>query len=264
LNFPNKADSKLPSTSDRKGIERAGKLIINADDWGRDVETTQRINDCTGRGTVTAVSAMVFMADSARAAEIAKKEGIDAGLHLNLTMPFTSTDCPSEVADGQKQLVRYLRGSRFARVIFNPLLTKEFEYVVSAQIDEYRRLYGGNPARIDGHHHMHLCSNVLFGRLLPTGTSVRRNFSFDPGEKSRVNRSYRKFVDRLLAGRHRLTDYFYTLPPMEPAMRLVKIFSLARDFVVEVETHPINSKEYSFLMGEEILQLTAKAQIALS
>lgn len=206
---------------------------------------------------------MVFMADSARAAEIARKEGIDAGLHLNLTMPFNSTDCPPELAHRQQQLVRYLRGSRFAPVIFNPLLTKEFEYVVAAQIDEYRRLYGGEPARIDGHHHMHLCANVLFGRLLPSGTFVRRNFAFEPGEKGLVNRSYRRFVDRLLARRHRLTDYFYALPPLEPATRLIKIFSLARGFVVEVETHPVNSEEHFFLMGEEVLQLTAKAGIAL-
>ena len=243
---------------------RAGRLIINADDWGRDFETTQRINECTDRDTVSSVSAMVFMTDSARAADVAKEQGIDAGLHLNLTTPFTSADCPRPVASKQERIVGYLRSNRFARVIFNPLLMREFEYVVAAQIDEYRRLYGAEPVRIDGHHHMHLCANVLFGRLLPSGTVVRRNFSFESGEKNLFNRSYRSFVDRMLARRHRLTDYFYSLPPIEPPARLEKIFSLSRKFVVEVETHPVNAEEHRFLMGEELRRLVTNSRIATS
>ena len=241
---------------------RAGRLIINADDWGRDLETTQRIHECTARGSVSSVSAMVFMEDSARAAGVAKEEGIDAGLHLNLTTPFTSANCAAGLADRQQQLVRYLKGNRFARTVFNPLLRRQFDYVVAAQIDEYSKLYGAKPDRIDGHHHMHLCANVLFGELLPSGTVVRRNFSFEPGEKSLVNRLYRRFVDGLLTRRHRLTDYFFSLSPLEPSARLEKIFSLAHRFVVEVETHPVSSEEYSFLVGEELLRWTANTRIA--
>jgi predicted glycoside hydrolase/deacetylase ChbG (UPF0249 family) len=151
-----------------------------------------------------------------------------------------------------------LKGNRFARTVFNPFLRNEFEYVVRAQIDEYRELYGSDPTRIDGHHHMHLCANVLFGHLLPSGTKVRRNFSFNPGEKGLFNRSYRRFVDGLLARRHRITDYFFSLPPLEPASRLERIFSLASESEVEVETHPVNSEEHRFLMGEEFLKLIVK------
>ena len=49
---------------------RAG-LVINADDWGRDRETTERIRECAARGTVSSVSAMVFMEDSERGAAVA-------------------------------------------------------------------------------------------------------------------------------------------------------------------------------------------------
>jgi predicted glycoside hydrolase/deacetylase ChbG (UPF0249 family) len=256
--------SRLSTSCLNGAATRAGRLIINADDWGRNFETTMRINECTARGTVSSVSAMVFMEDSARAAEVAKEQGIDAALHLNLTTPFTSANCPAGLIDRQQQLVRYLKGNRFARTVFDPLLRRQFDYVVAAQIDEYRKLYGADPDRIDGHHHMHLCANVLFGRLLPSGTAVRRNFSFEPGEKGLLNRSYRRFVDKLLARRHRLTDYFFSLPPLEPSARLEKIFSLARQFVVEVETHPVNSEEYSFLMGEEFLRLTTNVGTPLS
>src|SRR4029077_20103780 len=66
-------------------ISITGVLIINADDWGRSQETTDRIAECVAHGAVSSVSAMVFMEDSERSAVIARERGIDAGLHLNFT-----------------------------------------------------------------------------------------------------------------------------------------------------------------------------------
>src|SRR5437667_2173554 len=43
------------SFAQRKEAHRAGLLIVNADDWGRDLYTTQRILDCTARGAVSSV-----------------------------------------------------------------------------------------------------------------------------------------------------------------------------------------------------------------
>jgi predicted glycoside hydrolase/deacetylase ChbG (UPF0249 family) len=146
--------------------------------------------------------------------------------------------------------------------VFHPWLIRSFEYIVEAQIDEFRRLYGADPERLDGHHHMHLCANVLFLGLLPPGTLVRRNFSFQPGEKSVLNRLYRRAVDSMLARRYRLVDFFFSLSPLEPLDRLQRIFSLARQFVVEVETHPIHPEEYRFLAGEEIFRLAGDVRIA--
>jgi hypothetical protein len=146
--------------------------------------------------------------------------------------------------------------------MFHPGLASSFEYLVAAQRGEFCRLYGTEPVRLDGHHHMHLCSNVLLGRLLPSGTMVRRNFSFQPGEKSIGNRLYRNVVDRILTRRHQLTDYFFSLPPLVPPGRLERIFSLANEFTIELETHPVMGGEYSFLMGKEFLRLTANIRIA--
>lgn len=239
-----------------------GALIVNADDWGRDPITTDRTLECVLRGAVSSVSAMVFMQDSERAAGIARTRCVDAGLHLNLTTPFSSPRRPSGLAERQEKVVAYLRGNRFAQVLFNPLLAASFEYLVKAQREEFCRLYGTQPERIDGHHHMHLCANVLWGRLLPSGTTVRRNFSFQPGEKSLWNRLYRHAVDFSLAQRHRLTDYFFSLVPLEPLDRLQRVFSMCRQHVVEVETHPVNEEEYRFLAGGEIFRHTRCQQIA--
>lgn len=265
------AEPAIPSVNDGDPVEwtvknsggtYAGVLIINADDWGRDFLTTDRTLDCLLRGTVSSVSAMVFMKDSERSAGVAWERGVDAGLHLNLTTPFSSPQCPAGLAERQRNVAAYLRRNRFSQVVFNPLLVKSFEYVVRAQVEEYCRLYGALPKRLDGHHHMHLCANIIWGGLLPSGTTVRRNFSFQPGEKSLWNRLYRQAVDYRLARRHRMADYFLSLVPFDSLDRLQQVFSLAKRHVVEVETHPVNAHEYRFLSGGEIFRYIGDLRIA--
>lgn len=240
---------------------QTGLLIINADDWGREARTTGRIADCVRRGAVSSVSAMVFMEHSAGAAEVARGRGIEAGLHLNFTTPFSAAACPAPLVERQQELARYLRKHRFAQVVFHPGLMRSFEYVVKAQLDEFRRLYGIDAERVDGHHHMHLCANVLFQGLLPPRTLVRRNFTFQPGERNVWNRLYRRSVDGMLGRRHCLVDVFSSLAPLLPPGRLQQIFSLARQFVVEVETHPIRPEEYRFLEGGEIFRQAGDVRI---
>lgn len=243
-----------PSVQDRNSGKKSGTLIINADDWGFDRETTDRTYDCLVRKTISSVSAMVFMEDSERAASIAHASNVDVGLHLNLTAPFTAKNCLPNLVEKQQDIAKRLMRHRLAKTMFYPSLTKSFEYVVAAQIDEFTRLYGRLPDRIDGHHHMHLCGNIIFGGLLPSGSIVRRNFSFQSGEKSWGNRLYRQSVDRLLAKHHHVVDLFYSLAPLEPYSRLERIFSLRNNFVIEVETHPINQDEYRLLSEGEIFR----------
>jgi chitin disaccharide deacetylase len=243
--------------------QQAGLLIVNADDWGRDAETTNRILDCVLHGSVSSASAMVFMEDSERAAALACAKGVDVGLHLNFTTPFR-TGCTARLANHQSRLGHFLSRNRLSQMYFHPGLASSFRYVVAAQLEEFRRLYDSEPARIDGHHHMHLCANVVFAGLLPAGTITRRNFSFQSGEKSAVNRLYRRFIDNILAKRHPLTDFFYSLPPLEPSERLTRILILAKHFVVEVETHPVNPEEYSFLMADKIFNQIGDVPIASS
>jgi predicted glycoside hydrolase/deacetylase ChbG (UPF0249 family) len=241
---------------------RTGLLIINADDWGRDEDTTDRISDCLIRQTVSSVSAMVFMKDSERAASIARERGIDAGLHLNFTTEFSAPNISRRLVENQQRIAAYLLRRRFNQIIFHPGLRRSFEYVVAAQREEFARLYGREAQRLDGHHHMHLCANVLLGGLLTPGTVVRRNFSFQRGEKSLANRLYRQAVDRRLARRHRIVDFLFSLPPFEPQSRLDRICSLAGQFVVEVETHPVHAAEFRFLTGSDVFRWAGDSMIA--
>jgi hypothetical protein len=247
------------SAADREG---AGYLIINADDWGRDVLTTDRILDCSMQGAISSVSAMVFMEDSERAAGLAREHGIETGLHLNFTTAFSAPGMRPELVERQRQVIGYLMRHRLTQVVFHPGLVRSFAYLAEAQLAEYRRIYGVAPKRLDGHHHMHLCANVLMQRLMPAGTTVRRSFSFDRGEKSLFNRLYRRNVDRSLGRRHQLHDFFFSLPPLQPVSRLERIYALARKFVVEVETHPVNEAEYQYLMSGEIFSQTGDIRIA--
>jgi predicted glycoside hydrolase/deacetylase ChbG (UPF0249 family) len=242
-------------------LTAAGLLIVNADDWGRDAITTDRALACIRSGAVSSVSAMVFMEDSHRAATIARERGLETALHLNFTTPYSAPHCPRRLLEHQVALARYLRRTRLSHIVVHPGLIRIFASVVAAQLDEFVRLYGAQPRRIDGHHHMHLCANVVFMRLLPAGTLVRRHFSFERGEKSFANVFYRRFVDRIVAQRHRVVDFFYSLTPLDPASRLQRIFSLARTSAVEVETHPINPLEYRFLTTGGLFQQTAGVRL---
>jgi predicted glycoside hydrolase/deacetylase ChbG (UPF0249 family) len=233
-----------------------GALIVNADDWGRDRNNTDRILECIRRRSVSSTSAMVFMEDSERAAAIAREHAVDAGLHVNFTTKFSANGCSSRLLEHQARITNYLSRHRFAKTIFHPGLASSFKYVISAQLDEFSRLYGAMPQRLDGHHHMHLCANVLMSGLLPAGTIVRRNFSFQPGEKSAANRFYRKLSDRMLSKRHRSVDLFFSIEPVADRQRLKRILDLARHHVVEVETHPVNPDEHAFLTSGEVEWLT--------
>ena len=239
-----------------------GVLIINADDWGIDRYTTDRTLECIRCRSVSSVSAMVFMEDSERAAALAREHGIDAGLHLNLSAAFTARGVAAPLVEHQERVIRHLRRHRFAQVLPHPGLARSFDYVVKAQLAEFGRLFGGGPDRIDGHHHMHLCANVVMGELLPRGSVVRRNFSFQAGEKGLANRLYRRMIDARLQRRHPLLDYFFNLSPIEPKERLQRIFSLARDSSVEVETHPAGSEEHRFLTSGEVQRRAGDVPIA--
>ena len=49
-------------------------LIINADDWGRSVAETDAALKCCKGGRITSLSAMAFMEDSERAADLGQRK----------------------------------------------------------------------------------------------------------------------------------------------------------------------------------------------
>ena len=235
-------------------------IIVNADDWGRTCAETDTALFCYKEGRITSVSAMVFMEDSGRAAGIAKDAGIDVGLHLNLSQQFTGEGCTGLLQEYHNRIVHYLTLNKYALLFYNPALRKQFRYVYQVQLKEFLRLYERPPSHIDGHHHMHLCTNMLLDRVISDNEKVRRNFSFSPGEKSLLNRMYRRIVDWWLDRRYFVTDYFFALSQVIQSNRMMHVSELSKVATVELMTHPANAKEYDYLMSDDYLAMMSKLE----
>ncbi len=228
-------------------VQAPPELIINADDWGRDRLTTDRILDCALRGSISSTSAMVFMEDSERGAELAMQQGVDTGVHLNMTTDFSAPGCSSVLKEHQQRLGRFLLSHMRARMVYRPDLAKSFDYVVRAQFDEYERIYGIPPHHVDGHHHMHLCENILLQGLIPRELFVRRGFTFFADEKGPVVRAFRQMQYRRLVKRFQVSDHFFDILPLAQS-HFDRIFPLCATSNVECECHPALDPEYKFLM----------------
>ncbi len=226
-------------------------LIITADDCGKNTSTTDNSLFCFKDGRMTSVSAMVFMRDSERAAEFVLQSGVESGLHLNFSLPFDGVVRSGKLLDSQLRLAAFLEKSRFAPMLYNPFLNKDFEYVYTAQYEEYIRLYGMAPAHINGHRHKHLCWNVLMSGLIPRGSRVRRTFTFRWDEKNAFNLMYRRLLDRIIAAKYVCTDSFFSLMPMDRVDRLRRIIDLSKQSVVELMVHPERKEEFKYLMSDE-------------
>jgi len=228
-------------------------IIVNADDWGRSPMETNAALACYREERITSISAMVFMEDSVRASELAKEARIDPGLHINLTQRFSGAVPPGLLADHHERIARFLTAHKYALLIYNPALRNLFHYVYQAQVDEFVRLYDRAPSHLDGHHHQHLCANMLIDRVIPAGAKVRRSFHFWPGERGLANRTYRRLVDGCLARRYRLTDFFFALSQCLGGDRMARVAELARTRTVEVMTHPADPIERGYLLSDRYL-----------
>ncbi len=233
-------------------------IIVNADDWGRSTAETDAALACHRGGRITSVTAMTFMPDSARAAQLALANDVVAGLHLNFSQPFGDPATPARLAARQERICRFMNAHKYAFLVYNPALRNDILYSYQAQEEEFCRLYGKPPSHVDGHHHKHLCSNVLLGDVIPAGQKLRRSFHFWPGEKSRTNRAWRGLTDRLLARRYRLAEYFFALSPCLQGDRLSKVLDLAKTHSVEVMTHPVKPDEREHLMSETFVSQLAR------
>ncbi|HEY2536303.1 MAG TPA: ChbG/HpnK family deacetylase, partial [Solirubrobacteraceae bacterium] len=98
-----------------------GLLIVNADDWGGFREGTDAIEACFEIGAISSTTAMVHMADSRRAAELALERARPTGLHLNLTQPFDAAAVPAPVCERQLRACTHFRALARRRWTLSPV-----------------------------------------------------------------------------------------------------------------------------------------------
>jgi predicted glycoside hydrolase/deacetylase ChbG (UPF0249 family) len=236
-------------------------VIITADDYGKTRHATDSILTCFSGKRITSASTMVFMEDSERAATLALQTSLEVGLHVNFTMPFSADNVSPRIRAHHDRVVSYLTKHKLAQIIYNPTLANSFRYLFRAQQEEFIRLYGRRPDFYNGHHHMHLCANMLLGKMLPKGARVRRTFTFDMNEKNLFNRLYRRILDIYVSRRYVSTDCFFSIMPLQNFERLQNIFNRSARHTVEVEVHPENAGEIDFLLSDQYQHLMEAALI---
>jgi chitin disaccharide deacetylase len=226
-------------------------LIVNADDFGGDPRASDRIVECFAAGRITSATAMVHMADSERAAELARSRGLPLGLHLNLTQDFTDRDAPRAVRERQARAARYFTsGGRRRRVTYNREMSALVKRCVADQLDRFRELFGVEPTHIDGHNHAHLSPTALLA--LPRSVPVRTGQS-DPAERLAPKALLGAARRRLIARRQPTTDSFFALEQLAGCANgagLEELLGVAGSSTVEVMVHPHLEPDYELLMSE--------------
>jgi predicted glycoside hydrolase/deacetylase ChbG (UPF0249 family) len=125
---------------------------------------------------------------------------------------------------------------------------------IAEQLETFRRLYGHEPAHVDGHKHVHQALGVMLARSWPGGLKMRPSFTFMAGEKSLPNRLARALVNRAMRARFSSAQYLFDLREMHPALGgagLEHKLGLADRHSVEVMTHPGVRDERDLLLGDD-------------
>jgi predicted glycoside hydrolase/deacetylase ChbG (UPF0249 family) len=200
------------------------------------------------------------MADSQRAASLARERELPVRLHLNLTAPFTDPFVPVEVQQRQAKVARYFQHSRIAYWISAPWRQAIIENCIEDQLQAFAQLYGESAREIDGHNYIHTCLNVMLARPLSNIRAMRPTFTFLPGEKGIANRVVRRLANEILRRRFESTQRFISLGVVNASWNgsdLASKIREARKISMEVMTHPGAHDEYEFLMSEEWLNTIA-------
>jgi predicted glycoside hydrolase/deacetylase ChbG (UPF0249 family) len=230
---------------------RRGLLIVTANDWGGEIRATDGIAACFRGSRITGATAMVYMADSKRASDLAREEGLSLGLHLNLTQPFDDPATPRPVQERQRRLLGHFARLRLRRWTYRPFLRSSVASAIADQLEAFRSLYGAEPTHIDGHEHVHICPEVLLSRALPRGTPIRTAHGWrsgvGPGDIAR------RLRQRAIARRFATTDYFFSVRSLVPRFGgtgLQAALELSDRASVEVMTHPAVSDELEYLLSD--------------
>lgn len=234
-------------------------LIVNADDFGWNRSTTDATLEAFEAGRITSATALMYMADSERAVELARKVGLPLGLHLNLTDPFDATDVPAQVRERQMLAVRHFGAPatvwRSRRWLYDPRATPITRAAIDDQLDRFRELTGREPTHFDGHNHVQVCPEVALA--LPGGVRVRTALGIGGGgPRGRLLR-----IRQRLTLRDRITTrHFLNITGLHPEFvegGPRSLLGFAATTSVEVMAHPGFGHELALLMAPAWAEWTA-------
>jgi predicted glycoside hydrolase/deacetylase ChbG (UPF0249 family) len=216
-------------------------LIINADDMGASRSTTDSVIECFSEGTITSATAMVWMPESDRAAQLARELDLPIGLHLNLTLPFSGDGVPDGVRQRQLALTSWFdRDSWRAARRHAP----DPSLITAAIADQLARFHAtfGEPTHLDGHHHVHIHPAVL--KHLPRKLPIRPPLDGAARAGLRHRRRLRQF---------RTPDGCLALEQLHPGLGGEGLAPLerARERTLEVMVHPSPQRVRDALLAND-------------
>src|SRR5579875_135700 len=253
-------------------MSRLPMLIVNADDWGGSAALTDAIDACFIRGAITSATAMMFMTDSRRAAELALARQYPIGLHLNLTQPLAAPETPPMVRERQLQACAHFASLRRRRLLIspNPRVHTLIADCIRDQLDEFHERYGCQPTHLDSHHHVHTSPDVFLSRSIARGSLVRQTISPSPMPVAPLER-----LDlALLIGRARHELLYRLCTTTDRLWRPAEVYSgrgavtietaarAARSEAVEMMVHLQHQPERELLYSDHWAASLANARLA--
>lgn len=232
-------------------------LIVNADDFGYNEMATDKIAETFRAGRITSATAMVYMRDSDRAAEVAREIGLPCGLHINFTEPFDDPNVPAELRARHFDMVRKFGGPSFVhrsrRWTYDRKLREPVGRCIAEQLQRFEALYGGPPTHVDGHMHVQVCPNIGLSPAIPAGMKMRNALGMPPLASGAMSRLV-ALRQRIILRKRLSTSYFLNITDLHPDYLeggVKKRLGLARQTSVELMAHPGFCHEYTILMDPE-------------
>lgn len=227
-------------------------LIVNADDLGWEPTMTDLTIEAFGAGRISSATWLAHMADSERAAEVARDHGLPTGLHLNLTDPYTGNDVPATDRDRHRDLCRHFAMGRTLHLrswTYDPRIQGEVEWALATQLERYHALFGGPPTHVDGHNHVHVCPNVARARSL---RGLKRRNAIYAWPATRTTMGLARAVRRAVTNPRELTtSYLFDIARLDRRPeRLQTELGHARRTSVEVMAHPGFDHEHEALSSD--------------
>jgi len=232
----------------------SGLLIVNADDFGLDPASTDAIVECFRAKAISSTTALVWMRDSGRAAELALSEGIPTGLHLNLIEAYSAPDVPDRIAATQRRVIERIHAGGLGPQLYHPAWADDFGRCIEDQLSRFWELYGQAPTHVDGHRHMHLVMNALISRALGTVRRRRRPVTRTPRESAGHKRLARSALGAFIRVRFVTTDACFSIRSLHPALGgsgIDEQLGRARRGSVELFVHPGYPDELAVLSSTE-------------
>jgi hopanoid biosynthesis associated protein HpnK len=139
------------------GAALSRRLIVNADDFGRDPAANEGITEAHDRGILTCASLMVNEPSAAAAVELARRRpNLGVGLHLTLVCGHgaLSPEQAPHLVDGRGRLSDNAPKAGML-YFFSRAARAEVEREVTAQVQKFKET--GLPLdHVNGHLHLHL------------------------------------------------------------------------------------------------------------